>query len=530
MWSPAADTIAWSTAGTEQMRITPDGNVGIGTSTTTGVKLTVAGSTAFTFAQFSTAHVVLGSTNSSGSLFVNTPSLNGSFTSGLGIDGSYASTTSTVNLSAVGVFSGGGYGGELAFRTSFEGLTYERMRITKGGDVGIGTSSPSSFSGYTSLTVNNATNGGLVECTNGTRTIRMQSQASGSALIGTTTTHDLGIMTAATPRITVLSGGDVGIGTTNPVNKLQSTYSVPASVPAAGASAHGLAVGDAGFGLAAGALNNGNGYIQATRWDAVVANYNLLLQPNGGNVGIGTTAPIGVFSVRVATNANFSVGTTGTELLLGAYNDAVSAYVPMQLYASEFNLMSGNVGIGTTSPDAPLSFVSSLGVKINLYDNLNYDIGVQTGLMQFIVPSGGNAFGFGIGSSGSFTEWMRVVDSDILVGTTAPGGSTSNTARVVGGRFSTFNATPSIPHNTATTVATLPSGEGMYLVSVTLQGSSTPTDYNELALVRVSQSTAAVSAIVSASIVDITVSGLNVQVTQAQGATQTCPVAIIRLL
>ena len=40
MWFPAADTVAWSTAGTERVRITSAGNVGIGTSLPT-TRLTV---------------------------------------------------------------------------------------------------------------------------------------------------------------------------------------------------------------------------------------------------------------------------------------------------------------------------------------------------------------------------------------------------------------------------------------------------------------------------------------------------------
>jgi hypothetical protein len=50
-----------------------------------------------------------------------------------------------------------------------------------------------------------------------------------------------------------------------------------------------FAVGDTAFGLASGALTSGNAYLQATRWDGTAANYNLLLQPNGGSVGIGVT-------------------------------------------------------------------------------------------------------------------------------------------------------------------------------------------------------------------------------------------------
>jgi hypothetical protein len=68
-----------------------------------------------------------------------------------------------------------------------------------------------------------------------------------------------------------------------------------------------------------------------------------------------------------------------------------------------------------------VSLAAALGQKINLYSGLNYDIGVQTSIMQFIVPSVGNAFGFGFGSTSSFTEWMRVIDGNVGIGVTNPG-------------------------------------------------------------------------------------------------------------
>jgi hypothetical protein len=333
----------------------------------------------------------------------------------------------------------------------------EHFSVTKGGqgyfsgNLGIGTASPSAFSGYTSLTVSNGANGGLIEATNGTRTIRMQSQATGSAFIGTPTNHALGLITASVERVTLDTNGNLGIGTTAPTAKLDIrgnmnligtsgvasttligaiagvsngyeitqtsgnlishqwrlgdnnpsmlldsagnlgigttspsgyggklsvvgtiactdgptllsirtasqgtslgayhasgahiafqttpngggelermrldasgnvmvgttsanskflvTYSNPTTVPAAGAGGHCAAFGTVGYGLAAGAITNGNAYLQATRWDTLATNYDLLLQPNGGNVGIGTASPS--TSLDVATAGNRSGG------------------------------------------------------------------------------------------------------------------------------------------------------------------------------------------------------------------------------
>jgi hypothetical protein len=82
----------------------------------------------------------------------------------------------------------------------------------------------------------------------------------------------------------VEASGNVGVGVT-PINKLQVAASALAAVPAAGASGHMFAIGSTPYGIAAGALTSGNSYIQATRWDGTATNYDLLLQPNGGNLG-----------------------------------------------------------------------------------------------------------------------------------------------------------------------------------------------------------------------------------------------------
>ena len=86
-----------------------------------------------------------------------------------------------------------------------------------------------------------------------------------------------------------LNSTGLGIAVSPTAAKLQVGSSALSSSPAAGATGHTFALGATAFGLAAGTLNTGNSYIQATRWDGSVTNYELVLQPNGGNVGIGVT-------------------------------------------------------------------------------------------------------------------------------------------------------------------------------------------------------------------------------------------------
>ena len=172
------------------------------------------------------------------------------------------------------------------------------------------------------------------------------------------------------------NGGLVGIGTTSPVSKLEI---------AAGGGSNGLLISGANSnGLRVTPSDDGNNSIfnvtnaaNSVNWLTVSANGKVIM--NGGNVGIGTTAPS--YKLNVATSTGSCDGITLTNPsgdfrgFLGRtgaghgffelYNE--SNVKKIQLYSGEHDsyINYGNVGIGTDSPGDKLD----VGGKVLISDS-----------------------------------------------------------------------------------------------------------------------------------------------------------------
>ena len=193
-----------------------------------------------------------------------------------------------------------------------------------------------------------------------------------------------------------LTSTGLGVGVSAPGARLHvDSIGALASVPALG-STGGLfnaTVGIGGYGLVSGALNSGAYFFQAQTTSGAGAAYPILLNPSGGSVGIGTSAPDvktqivknaltkswsadtdDILAVENSASANldFRAGSSAATYLMFSDGDARARGYLAYSHSSDSLLFgaagserlritsAGNVGIGTTSPSQALHVVSSV--------------------------------------------------------------------------------------------------------------------------------------------------------------------------
>ncbi len=208
--------------------------------------------------------------------------------------------------------------------------------------------------------------------------------STGTDFIGSTNNTPLRFKTNNISAMIIDPTGKVGIGTMNPGNKFEiftGTNSLTRALYLNTGTHEGTA-----FNISA--TNNNESMFDLTVFRggiheprlSVYSNGNMGLQPSGGNVGIGTTAPSAL--LEVAGQIKITGGTPGLGKLLTSDGAGLASWTSptlptytagtgLTLSGTTFNSVwtssgsviynnnTGNVGIGTTSPDSEFEVVST---------------------------------------------------------------------------------------------------------------------------------------------------------------------------
>ena len=151
-------------------------------------------------------YVGIGTTNASSPLTIN--SVIGSDIQFIGTSNADISASNQLNIQSVNnTFINAN---EIRLRTA----NTDRLVVANGGNVGIGTNTPNQL-----LDIIGGENSSI-DLTTGGLTLKSSVNSIAGAQIGTVSAHTLNLFTSNQNRMTILSGGNIGIGTTSPLAKL----------------------------------------------------------------------------------------------------------------------------------------------------------------------------------------------------------------------------------------------------------------------------------------------------------------------
>lgn len=300
----------------------------------------------------------------------------------------------------------------------FDGATtlYNINLNPLGGNVGIGTASPVNTSGYGGLTLAGSS-GSILSMVQGSLETFRVTNATGYSFINTTGHTPLLFGTNATERMRISDPGNVGIGTSDPIDKLEvssnvSTDSTSLVLTNINNGSNTTKASSILFRLAdtAGTIKRSASITSYTEGVNIIdAGLSFKTRTSDadptekmritsiGNVGIGITSP--------SEKLNVSGNILATGSIKGAsigMTNIVTGYVPYFngsiLDDSPIYTNGGNVGIGTASPSAPLA----IG-RVN---------SIEEGGQIDLCRSSDNASSWGIDVFGSTsTPSLRFVDN-----------------------------------------------------------------------------------------------------------------------
>jgi hypothetical protein len=418
IYNQGSNYMSFTTNAGERMRITSGGNVGIGT-TSPGAKLDVVNS-GNEIARFKSS--------ATGSPYV-------SFWQDT-TRRSYLQQLNSVNVLAIASEYG-----PITFYTDSTGAEVERMRIDASGNVGIGTTSPSRKLHVVGSEWDNTGGGGVIFENSNTVGASLTLKPSSSAVtygrsgwavyaggpgaaIGD---GNLGFWAHETneARMVIQRGGNVGIGTTSPGQKLDVVGTIKAGIAGnSSANIPALLVTSSGTGDAQAAIA-----IQqaTTEGDTIIfADYEPYVE-----WGISTENAAN----KIQFTGGVSTGSLGSKTLYNNAGTARTAYIKFEHdLASGQTLIGGNVGIGTTSPTNKIDVAGAIKIDSDgtygagygaigfggLTNGYNRIFGrTNTGDGLFIASATGRGIYFRAG--GGATDHMSVTsDGNVGIATNSP--------------------------------------------------------------------------------------------------------------
>ena len=259
-----------------------------------------------------------------------------------------------ISYSYVDFFSGEKFGFWVAHESEASPGT-EAMTILYNGNVGIGTTNPEA-----KLSVNGMMHVNTISADSGLTVGEVHSATAKELVLGYDTTNNYANIQSIwqgneyTPLILQKDGGNVGIGTTTPAQKLEVAGLM--AWHGSGTERIGFLGGDDGTTKIIASHNHLQFEIDRTTddfiWVQEDASVELMRLTGEGNVGIGTTGPSAKLTVNMAD-------LTTTEGFRISRSAAASHYAYLNIEDESANPIfkvheSGNVGIGTTAPGEKL--------------------------------------------------------------------------------------------------------------------------------------------------------------------------------